>query len=153
MEYTWILVADRTRARIVAKPNAVPANGHPWHELEPLVYPEARVPDRALTTDKPGRVFDRKGSGRHAMTSEASAKEEAAERFAKTVARVLDKGRTNHLYQSLILVAEPGFLGTLQANLSVKTAKKVVDKIPKDLTTRPYKELTQNLRELLQPRA
>ncbi|WP_297360654.1 host attachment protein [Acidiferrobacter sp.] len=152
MEYTWILVADRARARIVTKPNAVPSNGRDWEELEALVYPEARIPERAVLTDKPGRTFDRKGSGRHAMTVEISAKEEAAARFAKTLARVLDKGRTNHLYESLILVAEPGFLGTLQANLSAQTAKKVIDRIPKDLTTRPHKELTQDLRALLRPR-
>jgi len=152
MDYTWILVADRARARIVAKPNPVIGNGHAWQELDPLVFPEARVSGREATTDKPSRSFDRKGSGRHAMVAEVSAKEEAAERFAKTVAKVLEKARTNHLYESLILVAEPGFLGTLQANLSPQTAKKVIDKIPKDLTTRPYKELTEDLRALLRPR-
>ena len=152
MDYTWLLVADRARARIVAKPNAIPSNGRDWEELEPLVSPEARVPGRALLTDRPGRTFDRKGSGRHAMTTETSAKEEAATRFAKTLARVLDKGRTNHLYESLVLVAEPGFLGTLHANLSAQTAKKVIDTIPKDLTTRPHKELAQDLRALLRPR-
>lgn len=149
MNCTWILVADRARARIVVKPKAVPGRSCEWQELEPLVYPEARIPDRTLSTDKPGRTFDRKGFGPHAMATEVSAKEEAAERFAKTLARVLDKGRTNHLYESLVLVAEPGFLGTLQANLSAQTAKKVVDKIPKDLTTRPYKTLAQDLRALL----
>lgn len=151
MDYTWILVADRSRARIVAKPNAVPANGHEWKEFEPLVYPEARVSERELLSDKPGRSFDRKGSGRHAMTTEISAKEESARRFAKTVAQVLDKARTNHLYESLVLVAEPGFLGTLQAKLSPQTAKKVVDRIAKDLTARPSKELTEDLRALLRP--
>lgn len=151
MEYTWILVADRAKARILTKPNAVPANGQGWKELDTLVYPEARLPERDLTTDRPGRAFDRKGSGRHAMATEVSPKEEAAERFAKSLARVLEKARTSHLYEHLILVAEPGFLGTLQASLSEQTAKKVIERIPKDLTTRPSRELTEDLRALLRP--
>ncbi|WP_298135564.1 host attachment protein [Acidiferrobacter sp.] len=151
MDYTWILVADRMRARIVVKPNAVPANGRSWEELEPLIYSEAGSPEHVPGADKSGHVLDHKLSGHQAMRTSTSPKEEAAERFAKTVARVLDKARMNHLYESLILVAEPRFLGTLHANLSPQTAKKVIDKIPKDLAARPYKELTEDLRALLRP--
>ncbi len=152
MDETWVLIADRARARILAKSRSPFPEEREWRELEPLVYPEARAPNQDFTTAKPGRSFDRKGSGRHAMTTEIDPKEEAAERFARTLAEVLDKGRTHHLYESLILVAEPGFLGILQAKLPPQTAKKVIDRIPKDLTTRPHKALTEDLRSWLRPR-
>ncbi len=151
MEHTWVVVADRTRARILVKPRTPTAAGGDWEELPSLVYPEGRSLEQAFNADRPGRSFDSMGKGRHALAKEVSPKEEAAERFAKSVADVLDKARANHMYASLILVAEPGFLGTLQATLSAQTAKMVAEKIPKDLTTRPHKELTAHLRSLLLP--
>ncbi len=152
MEHTWVVVADRTRARILVKPHSPTAAGGDWEELPSLIYPEGRLRDQEFNADRPGRSFDSMGKGRHAMSQEVSPKEEAAERFAKSLADVLDKGRANHLYVSLILVAEPGFLGTLQATLSAHTARLVTEKIPKDLTTRPHKELTDCLRSLLLPK-
>ncbi len=46
---------------------------------------------------------------------------------------LLDKGRTDHAYTKLVLIAEPGFLGELRNGLDQNTAALVSKTIGKNL--------------------
>lgn len=140
METTWIVVADAARARVFAE-----AEGGELRELEDLVDPGARLKGRARDTDAPGLVFDRMGSGRHATGSANSGGEEARA-FARRVAEFLDKGRLQHQYARLTLIAEPRFLGDLREALPHGVARLVVRQADKDLAQLPAHELMARIR-------
>lgn len=129
MSDAWVVVASSTHCRIFAhhKHNA------PLEELEDLVHPKGRLPDRELTTDKPGRAFDSTGAGRHGMGQPVSPSEQESVRFAKEVASRIDAARKAHAFDRLLLVADPRFLGYLRQELSPATRQCLAEEIPKNL--------------------
>lgn len=127
---TWVLVADRARARFFL---ATTPKG-PLTELEDLIQPEARNHERDLTSDRPGRAFDSGGTGRHSMEAPTSARERAANAFAKLIAERIESGRQNGECEQIVLVAPADFLGTLKKRLCAQSAKLVSRQVSKDLT-------------------
>ena len=66
---TWVVVADNSRARIFTAEKAA----SPLTEVRDLTYPEARLHEGDLVTDKSGR--DRNpGTGAHGLGNEATHK-------------------------------------------------------------------------------
>ena len=128
MTTTWILVAHRGGARLFEGSRA---NG--LQLVEEIHHPEGRLKNGEINSDKPGRAFDKLGGGRHSMSKEHEPKEQVALRFAKHLATVLEKGRTDQRYARLVLVAESRFLGALRAALSPHTAALVGASVDKDL--------------------
>jgi protein required for attachment to host cells len=142
---TWVVVADRARARIFS---ASTPKG-PLTELEDLVLPEARSHERDLTSDRPGRAFDSGGIGRHAMEAPTTAKEQAALSFARTIAERVESGRVSGECQQLVLVAPPDFLGRLKKQLGSQCAKLLTRQIGKNLTQFDVAEIRSHLPEFL----
>jgi protein required for attachment to host cells len=125
MTTTWILLADRSRARILSQARS----GAPLVVVEDFDHPEGRLHDRDIDSDKPGRVFDKAGVGRHAVGSEELPHERAAHMFAKHLAERLRAGRQSHAYEALVLAAEPRFLGLLRGQLDPTTRKQVTGEL------------------------
>lgn len=69
-----------------------------------------------------------------------SPEDKVAERFARELNEVLERGRVNHQYERLILAAPPHFFGTLQHSLGNQVRDCVVGHLGKDLTTLPVSE-------------
>jgi protein required for attachment to host cells len=126
---TWILVAHRSGARLFE--NRGPGKG--LNLIFDIYHPEGRLKNKDLDTDKPGRSFDSRGHGRHALSSEQEPTAHLAEQFAKQLSTMLDDGRNQQRYTKLVLVAEPRFLGNLRAALSATTAALITATIGKDL--------------------
>jgi protein required for attachment to host cells len=138
---TWVVVADSSRADIYSRAKR-------FSELESVKSfkePAARAREQDLVSDGPGRSFDSKGSGRHAMESDQSEKHNLRAKFAKTIADELELSRQMHRFSHLILVAAPAMLGELRAHLSTETTKLVRDEIDKDMTA----ETATRIAELL----
>ena len=129
MEKTWILVANRGGARLFE--NTGPGKGMTL--LRDIAHSEGHLKDQDFNADKPGRSFDSKGEGRHAMSKSESPKEHETAQFAKELAQMLDKGRATNEFSRLVLVAEDGFLGVLKGELDANTAKLVTDTVHKDM--------------------
>lgn len=129
MSDAWVVVASSTHCRIFAhhKHNA------PLEELEDLVHPKGRLQEQELTTDKPGRAFDRFGPGRHTMGQSVDPSEQESIRFAKEVADRIDTGRKTGAFDRLVVVADPRFLGYLRQELSAATRHCLTEEIPKNL--------------------
>lgn len=142
MDSTWILVADRSRARVftVEQPRG------PLVELSSHDNPESRQHERDLVTDRPGREADRSGTGRSALEA-ASAKEGAAARFARELADVLEKGRAAEQFKRLYLVAAPHFLGTLREVIDDVTQRRVEEAIAKDVVHETPERIRKHLPE------
>ena len=131
MERIWVLVADSARARLYLR-------GRQWDQLEQLEeheHPEGRAHEGDLVSDQGTAVMQRGGQGqRRSSQPEVSATEHEARVFAHALAERLRKGRVEHEWDSLALVAAPHFLGLLRNTLDDQTRKCVVHEIDKDLT-------------------
>jgi protein required for attachment to host cells len=126
MATTWIVAADASRARILQV-----AGRQRLSEIETLLNPEGRLSDRELTTDANPRLH---GPGGQSAREEPSAVEHAVEMFSKRIGDYLEKARTDHRYDQLVLVAPPKILGKVRKELGKEVEKLVADELPKDLS-------------------
>ncbi|MEQ8660814.1 MAG: host attachment protein [Gammaproteobacteria bacterium] len=147
MHEKWLVVADRSGARIMA----VRDGGKVLEPRVTLEHPEGRLQDRQIDSDRPGRSFDSGGEGRHAMTREESASERIAADFAREIASHLDKARGAGRLDELVLVAEPRFLGLLRDAVDKHTAGCVIASVDKDLAHLAPDELVAHLGDALRP--
>lgn len=136
-----IVVADQSRAD--------------FYELEERDMPplfvrrledaDARLHDRDLRSDRPGRVFDhaaaagaRRGAvAHHATGGERSPRKVEARRFARRIAEELDEGRRQQQYDRLVIMAPPAFLGLLRREMPAALHAMVTAEIGKDLVHEP----------------
>lgn len=141
---TWVLVADNSRARFFA---AEKASG-PFQEVRDLLYPEARLHEGDLVTDKSGR--DRNpGTGAHGFGSNGSHKQDGAERFALAVCNQLESARNSGAFCKLYVVAAPQFLGLLRKHQSTSLRQMVAGEVDKNLTTQDNAAIRRHLPEYL----
>jgi protein required for attachment to host cells len=147
MQPTWILVADRARARLLS-PNATTDH---LIELEDFANPDGRKLPRVINGDRP-RSMESIGGARHVIEPQTSPEQKVAQRFASELAGMLERGRQMHRYERLILVAPPHFLGVLKGALNPHVSACVSAHLDRELTTLPLSELSQHLASLLKAR-
>jgi protein required for attachment to host cells len=140
MAATWILVADRSDARVFKQ-----SANRPLKRLQHLTHPESRMDNRELETDRPGTVSQTIGSGMHGMARETEPKEHEAQLFAKRLTDLLHEARVRGEYDRLWIVAEPGFLGLLRQNLDAPTQKLIVGSLDRNLTHEGDAEVERHL--------
>jgi len=141
---TWVLVADNSRARFFA---AEKASG-PLQEVRDLLYPEARLHEGDLVSDKPGR--DRNpGAGAHGLSSDATHKQDGADRFALEVCNELESARNGGAFRKLYVVAAPHFLGLLRKHQSPSLREMVAGEVDKNLTTQDGAAIRKHLPQYL----
>lgn len=110
MKTTWILVANRSTARIFD----VDSPAAQLTEVFRLDHPEGRTHKADTKSDSPGETFDSAGSGRHAMSSSVEPAEQEAIRFAKEIGTALLKEKQNGRFEKLYVVADGHFRGALR---------------------------------------
>ena len=142
---TWILICDGARARIVL--NEGPGRSVSPVEGSDFLTEHPRSQD--ITTDRPGRVFDRSGPGRHAMENRSDPHRDSKKSFALRLAEFLDEQLRKKAYDRLIIFAAPAMLGDLRQALTETVLAKTAHQIPKDLTQIPNNELDSHLEDVL----
>lgn len=145
MVHGWIVAADAARARIFT----IDGSNAPLRALEQLVSPMAKLHNRDFNADRPGRVYDSHGEGRHAVGTHNSPKEQDAIRFAGEVVDFLEKGRTAEKFDRLFVVAEPHFLGLLRQAMKPALAQMVAVEINKDLSKASEQTIRDHLPDRL----
>ncbi len=106
-----------------------------------LSDPSARIHDRDLKSDRSGRKFDRAplragrrgATAHHGVGSEPRPRIHEARFFARRIAEELSSAQRDHQFERLVIVAPPGFLGTLRQELPPAVRKAVCAEIAKDL--------------------
>jgi protein required for attachment to host cells len=141
MPTTWILATDRAKARLVSFDAAIGS----IQEIGSFVNPGARA-HRAAQHPLP-RTHDRMGDSRHAIEPRTSASDKADDAFARELDAVLERGRVDHRYRDLVLVAPPRFLGVLHATLGDKVRASIVAGLPKDITSADKRDIVAHLHE------
>jgi protein required for attachment to host cells len=138
MSGIWILAANRSRARILE----VQSNKDIPLERADLANPAARAHERDLESDAAGRFY---GKGEwnqgHVATASESLGEHETERFAADVREYLERGRNEHLFEQLWVIAAPTFLGLLRKTFPKPLRQRIELEIDKDLTTEPAREI------------
>lgn len=137
----WMVLADSSRVRIFEGASPVGT----LTELHDFTNDTARKKDRDLVTDKPGRFRD-EGQGRSAASQDPM-EEEIAD-FARTVSQFIGKNRSSGNFQTLSIVAEPGFLGRLRRELPEQVRSVVLEEVAKNLTSQPPEKAQEHLSRL-----
>jgi len=136
---TWVVVANSACARVfkIAKPGA-------FEEINTPIHPGSRLHMLDLTSDKPGRSFERMGGGKHSMEQETSPKEKEDKLFARELTHFLesayDEGKLGRLY----IAAAPSFLGLIRKMINPNVGKLLVNEINKDLTHMRVDEIQEH---------
>jgi protein required for attachment to host cells len=141
---TWILVADNSRARIFAAEKAASA----LEEISTLAFPEGRLHEGDLTTDKGGRS-QAPGAGAHGINGDEAHKQENAERFASLICEDLEAARNQGRFSKLYIVAAPALLGQLRKQQSASLRQLVAGELDKNLTTQTPEAIRKHLPDFL----
>lgn len=142
MTTTWILTANRSNASLFESDWP----GTSMRRLQDIPHHQGRMQNKDIDTDKPGRVFDSFGQGRHSTSPKQEPTEHIAQQFALDLAEMLNKGRLSNAYDKLVLIAEPKFLGILRAALNKNTASLVVQSVNKELLDVKEEDLAEYLK-------
>jgi len=140
---TWVLVADKSRARFFS----CDAPKGQLRELQDVVCPSARLHGNERFSDGSSRAHT-SAHEHHTFPPEPDQDSDAID-FARDLAKRADDGRQRGDFERLILVTPPEFLGTLRKKLSRSTAKLVNRTIEKNLTHLGAEELRGHLPENL----
>ncbi len=144
-----IVVADQAEARFY---DAEPPEAA-LHASGSLRDPTARLHERDLVSDRPGRVFERASipgsrrgaSAHHDTGGERSARKSAAVAFARRIATELERGQQQRRFDGIVLMANPRFLGLLRQVFSPRLGRCVVAEVPKDLVHQSERVVSAHL--------
>lgn len=145
MERTWIVVSHRAGCRLLESTGLESK----LTLIEEIDHPEGRYQERHIESDAQGRTYQSFGTSQSRYQPEESGPEHIAKVFANTIVRRLEAGRHEHRFASLVLVAEPRFLGLLRKELSPPLEKMVRGSVDKDLYFEPPEELRTRLADVL----
>lgn len=140
----WFVVADGSRARIVAHT----AGERAFETIVELESPDAHLATRDLGTDKPTRAFGSADGTRHAIEPRSDFHDKAKLEFADIVADKISDGAKNGLFQLFALIAPPKIIHEVKKHLSTEVSKHLAAELPKDLTKLPQGVLQERLLEL-----
>ncbi len=137
----WIVVADRTRARIMAHE---PMQSGQLTEVDDLVWPASHLKASEAQSDRAGR-FSSMGGQRELLEPHTDYRHKTAEDFAACIVDYLEHARTTHGIRRLMLVAPPLFLGDLRKKLTSQLRDMVERAIDKEWTTLPLSDIAVRL--------
>lgn len=126
---SWIIVADGAKASIFVR------EGRHGEILSVarMDSGDARARAGEMTSDRPGRVNDGAGQGRHSYEPKTDPHRHAEEVFVKTVADYVAAQASPPPFDQLILVAPARTLGLLRRDLPKRLQDTVRHEVEKDL--------------------
>lgn len=142
----WVVVADRSRARIFQTDGGADR----LQEVDDLLNPEGRLDEADLRHDPKGRFYG-KGERYQAHTAEPSVSQAAhdEEKFSREVGRLLDQSCDSQRFDSLVMVAPPEFLGQLRKQLSARVAQRITQQFDTGLANWSEQQIRDYLKQHL----
>jgi len=146
MTMQWVVVADKSRARIFQTEGQVDE----LVEIDDLLNPEGRQDDADLRQDAKGRFYG-KGKRDQAHTAEPNVTQEdhAADRFSRELMAYLEHANHEQRFGSLVMIAPPEFLGLLRRHLSTSVERKVRQQLATDIAGLQEPQLRKYLQQHL----
>lgn len=146
MGVSWVVIADRSRARVFQTDGGADR----LQEIEDLLNPEGRMDDADLRHDAKGRYYG-KGERHQAHTAEPNVtkQEHDEEMFSREVSRLLDRGCDMRRYDRLVMIAPPEFLGILRKQLSQRVEQRIIQQLDSGLANWPQQQIRDYLKQYL----
>lgn len=142
MEITWVLVANASTAKLYSLPESKLKGSNANLKLvKALEHPESKVKDKDQVSDRLGHF------GHGDFVEETEPKEHEADKFARECSDLLNEGRINHVYKSVVIVAPPTFYGLLGKHLNKHVTGLVIKTLNSDYTKISEDELIGHLNE------
>lgn len=104
------------------------------------------APDRVLSVDEAGRVFQSGTTGRSAY-QETDFHQLAEDRWAHEAAERVNRRALRNDYDELVIIAAPRTLGELRRKLHKEASKRLILEIDKEMTNQPVAEIEQLIDE------
>lgn len=142
---TLIVLVNGSHARFLL--NEGPGKG--LKELQNLELSRKSPKTKDIQADKPGRSYDRFGSGRHAMEYSTDPKLSAERKFLSQVIALADREIQRRDIGRVILASSPKVLGELRKIQTPRIQKKLYGELTKDLTHIAKHELSSHLEDIL----
>lgn len=119
----WYLFASRTHGAIYER-----SLSKKPILIKELFNPSGAESERALNSDRPGRGYSSSPGRpvRHALDRRHRRREHGAVVFARSLSKILKEAELEKKFSSLVLVAEPHFLGILRSKLPKSVSKRVI---------------------------
>jgi protein required for attachment to host cells len=136
-----IVVADESEAQFF---DAASANAN-LALVDKFENPAARLHDRDLDSDRPGRVLSSVTSGRSDVGGDRSTRRSSHEDFARRIAEQIERGRNAHEFDRLVLIAGPRMLGLIRDAMSAPARQLVVAEVAKDLVHSDEQAIREHL--------
>ncbi|MDR9437087.1 MAG: host attachment protein [Thiohalophilus sp.] len=146
MNNTWVLVANASEARLF---NLIKSD---LERVKSFSHDESRMKGEDLASDRPGAYqsdVNREGHGSYAEPT--NPKEHEKDRFARELADILNKARSENQFNELVIVASPHFHGLINQHLDDESSKKVSHHIEKDYTQVEDGDMLEILLPYLRP--
>lgn len=141
---TWILVADRSRAKLF---HALPDGQSPYPTLGCWSHAAGRLQPRDRDSDEPGRVVHPAGYV-SAVEPHEDRDHVEARRFSKELVSHLESLRQEHRFDQFVVIAPPGFLGVLRDSWTPSLRSMIARELNLDLSGLPDSELQKRLESL-----
>lgn len=145
MKHAWVIVANSTLALFYS----ISSRDRVFNLVQKLSHQSSKFQDKALVSDRPGHY--EKGVGRRGAYEEAITHQELEKgRFAKQIGETLEQGRIAHLFQGIIVIAEPHFYGLITKKTTSHVQKMVHFHFSQDYTHYSEEGLREQLKTKLQ---
>jgi len=144
---TWILAANATGAKLY-ETDALRVGSKELKLIDEFSHQENRERISDIVSDKEGHYQSDFGSGQGSFADRSDPKVIEAERFAQVLAAKLNKGRVDHLYHNLVVIAPSKFHGMLSEKCPRDVLNLIRHNVQKDYTKISDRELQAHLSEL-----
>jgi protein required for attachment to host cells len=138
---TWIVVADRAKARIF---DTIWPDMSQLAEIASLVHPEATLHVRDTVSDGPGQ-FRESVTAPHTGEPRTDFAHHMARQFAQQLVEHLETHRRKGAFGHVVLVAPPMMLAALRKQMDRPLEELVAEEFDKDYTELKPGELQQRL--------
>ena len=142
-----VLVADGGRARLFSynAKNRLLAQEHA------LAAGKNQTESTGLTSDSAGRAFNITGPGKHTLSSHNNPHDKVEQRFAESLATLLETNMKQNIFDKIILIADPKTLGGLRNLLKSSVARHIVAEAGVDLTNESPESIEKRVHHLIYP--
>lgn len=145
MSTAFVALAERSSARFFELENH---DVDSITELPGLSNPDGRLHEGDIIVGSLGSSSH--GNSLHTMTTEKSATETVALRFANDVSEMIRRARLDGCYDHAVVIAGPSFLGMIREKLSSEEEKFVKHTVSKNIAPEDDDAMKKHLVSLLQ---
>lgn len=148
MNTHWYLIAHRAGARIFEQEGVKPE----LRLIRNFENPEGKLKTSELVFDRQGRSESSNTLRHNALGDSDEPRQRVLESFVRELGEFLEKEALRNAFTSIVLVAEPHFLGELKKVIGKVTSQRLSETVTKDLVHVSDQDIERYLKGVLHTR-